>query len=172
MSQQTCACGQKSKSGLQCGICQSPTCKQCAHFLEEGQFSFLKQVPADLAHSVFCDSCYSEKVAPELRNYEELLEKAKEILVYMKSQAKETRLIKRLADPVRVVKCADYDEAILRMAFFAAQAGFNAIIDVDLKSEKVRDGSYQTTVWSGTGMPANVRVDQLVKDRSIWQNPN
>jgi hypothetical protein len=100
------------------------------------------------------------------------MEAAKEILVYEKSQGKETRLIKRIAKPVSVDHCADRNETILRLAFQAALAGYNGIIDVDLKSEKVRDGSYQTTRWSGTGVPTNIESRRIVRDRSIWSNPN
>ncbi len=65
---------------------------------------------------------------------------------------------------------ADYDQKLL--AFLASLEKCNAVIDVDLKSKKVRAGSYQTTVWSGSGMPANVSDELLVKDRSIWDDPN
>jgi hypothetical protein len=100
------------------------------------------------------------------------MEKARNILVFMKKQGKETRLIRRLEDPVRVLNCPDHDQTLMRLAFFAAQKNYNAIIDVDLVCEKVRTGSYQTLKWSGTGIPAHVDDDKLLKDRSLWQNPN
>lgn len=132
----------------------------------------MAQIPQELSGSAYCGACYTTKVLPALDSYAQTLEQAKEILVYTKSQGKETRFIRRTEKPVRVEKCNDYDEIILRLAFFAAQAGFNAIIDVDIRSEKIRTGGYQTTLWSGVGTPANVQNHQLVKDRSIWQNPN
>lgn len=109
---------------------------------------------------------------PQLNQYDELMEKAKNTLVYEKTQGKETRLIKRIEKPVYVKDCPDRAETMLRLAFFAAQAGYNAIIDVDLVPTKIRTGSYQTTNWSGSGIPAQVNTGRLVKDRSIWQNPN
>lgn len=93
-------------------------------------------------------------------------------MVFMKAQFKETRLIKRLEDPISVVACADYDETLLRLAFRAAQLNYNGIIDVDITSKKVRTGNYQTSVFSGTAIPANVREDKLIKDRSNWSSPN
>lgn len=167
-----CTRCQKPKANLNCGICQCNLCKNCAQFLEEGRFSFLAQVPEELSHGIYCDLCFSEKVSPALFEYDELMEKAKNILVYDKKQGKETRLIKRTEKPFKVVDCPDHDETILRLAFFAAKAGFNAIIDVDVTSEKVKHGSYQNMKWSGTAIPANVDESRIPKDRSIWQNPN
>ncbi len=172
MKKDSCSSCGKSKANLECGLCHEPICKACTHFLDDGQFSFLAKIPAELAHNTYCEACFNETVASALTNYEQKMEQAKEILVFEKSQAKETRLIKRDQDLVNVNDCLDYDQAVLRLAFFAVMANCNAIIDVDLKSKKVRDGSYQSSTWSGTGRPAMVQADQLVKDRSIRDNPN
>lgn len=93
-------------------------------------------------------------------------------MVFMKAQFKETRFVKRLEDPITVAECADYDETLLRLAFRGAELNFNGIIDVDITSKKVRTGNYQTSVFSGTAIPANVREDKLIKDRSNWSGPN
>ncbi len=97
---------------------------------------------------------------------------AKEIMVFMKAQNKETRFIKRLEEPVSINECADHNEAILRLAFFAAELDYNAIIDVNIISKKVKIGNYQTTIYSGTAIPAHVREDKLIKDKSNWSKPN
>lgn len=167
-----CVTCQKSKASLTCGLCGAEVCKSCVHFVEDGAFSFLAEVPPALSHSAYCGSCFSVHVAEPMAVYEADVERAKDINVFMKNQGKETRLIKRTEKPVRVADCPDHDEALLRLAFFAAQKGYNSIVDVDLKPEKVRLGAYQTTVWSGTGIPAHVESHRLVRDRSIWQNPN
>jgi len=171
MNSSTCSCG-KLKPSLECGLCKTAICKSCANFIESDQFSFLPQVPAELSHSTYCGACFSEKVAPELESYSLLMEKAREITVFEKSQGKETRLLKRTEKPLRVEGCADHDETVLRLAFFAAQKNFNAIIDVNVKAEKVRNQSYQTTVFSGTAVPTDLQTHRLVKDRSIRHNPN
>ncbi len=100
------------------------------------------------------------------------MEQAKNTMVFMKAQFKETRFVKRLEDPITIPECNDYDELILRLAFKAAEKDFNAVIDVDITSKKVRTGNYQTSVFSGTAIPAHVREDKLIKDRSNWSHPN
>jgi len=167
-----CSTCQKPKAKLSCGICHCSVCKNCAQFLEEDRFSFLAEIPKDLSHGVYCGSCFEEKVTPALQDYDQTMEQAKEIIVFYKKQGKETRLIKRLEPPVKVVDCADHDETIMRLAFFAVKAGFNAIVDVDVTSEKVKFGTYQNLKWKGTAVPAYVDESRLPKDRSLWQNPN
>lgn len=140
--------------------------------MDEDQFSFLAQIPAELAHTTYCPNCYDNTVAPALASYNETMELAKEVHVYSKTQTKETRLIKRKEHPVKVTDCKDHDETILRLAFFAAQAGYNGLVDVQLSSEKIKNGSYQTMKWSGAGIPARIDSKKIPRDRSIWQNPN
>ena len=152
--------------------CAESICKTCARFLDEETFSFFKKIPEVLSHTTYCEPCYHANVEPEFPKYAEIIEKAKNILVFAKSQGKETRLIKRLEDPIEVKDCNDHDEAIMRLAFLAAQSGYNSIIDMDLKSEKIRTGSYQTSVWTGTAIPAQVNDAKLIKDRSTWSDPN
>lgn len=129
-------------------------------------------MPPELTHEVYCAGCADTTVLPALAIYDADMERAREMLVFVKSQGKETRLIRRQEKPVRVDACADREETVLRLAFFAAKLGYNAIIDVDVVSKKVRNHAYQTLVWSGSGTPANVNDRSLPKDRSIWSNPN
>lgn len=172
MEKQACyTCG-KSKTPLHCGICSEPLCKSCAQILEEDTFSFLKAIPKHLEHFVFCGPCFDSQVAPEVQKYEELMAKAKETLVFYKKENKETRLVKRFADPLHVENCPDHDEAILRLAFLAAQKNFNSIIDVEVSHVKEGTGSYQKYTYKAHGIPANVHADKLIKDRSNWSNPN
>jgi hypothetical protein len=125
-----------------------------------------------MLHTLFCNSCFDQHIAADLAHYEQTMEQAKEVLVYFKAQSKETRLIRRLEKPISVRDCADHDETLMRLAFIAAKMGYNAVIDIDLVTKKVRLGSYQTQVFSATGMPTNVNIRNIVKDRSTWQNPN
>lgn len=172
MEKAICSQCQKPKANLECGLCQCSLCKACAQFVEEDRFSFLAKVPEDLSHTVYCDPCYAAKIAPEIEIYDNTMELAKNIHVFDKSQGKETRLIKRLEEPLKVVDCTDRNETVLRLAFFTAQKKYNAIVDVELKYEKIKNGSYQTMKWSGSGIPANVDSAKLVKDRSTWHQPN
>jgi hypothetical protein len=172
MEKAVCISCHKPKAPYLCGICESSLCKSCVQFVEEGSFSFLSHVPAQLCHETYCGSCFDSHVEPARQEYLATMEKAQEILVFMKKQGKETRLIKRLADPIKISDCPDEQETILRMAFFAVQADYNAIVDVDVHHEKVKTGSYTTMKWHGSCVPAYVNVDKLEKDRSTWQNPN
>lgn len=132
----------------------------------------MQKKPEFLSHAAFCSTCYTEKVSPEQAKYEALIETAKNILVFEITQGKETRLIKRKEAKITVNDCPDRDETMLRLAFQAAEKGFNAIIDVDIKAKKVKEGKYQHTMYSGTAIPAHVTDNKLVKDRSIWSDPN
>lgn len=98
------------------------------------------------------------------------MDQAKNTIVFMKAQFKETFFIKRVQDPISVVECADYDETILRLAFMAAELNLNGIVDVEITTKKVRTGNYQTSVFSGTAVPANILEERLVKDKSNWSN--
>lgn len=172
MEKVICSVCQKPKAKLDCGICHSPLCKNCAQFLAEDTFSFLKKIPEVLKQSIYCPPCFTENVEQPLAEYNATMIKAKEILIFTKSQGKETRFIKRLEDPIVLKNFPDHDELLMRMAFKAVQMDYNAIVDVDLTSEKVRTGAYQTQTWTGTGIPAFVDDNKLIKDRSFSSQPN
>lgn len=161
MEKVACCVCQKPKATLKCGLCESPVCKYCAQFLEEGQFSFLPQVPAHLKNDTFCGPCFDAKIAPEVEAYNDTMRKAKNLTVFFTTDSKQTRNFKRLEKPIKVNNCADREETLLRLAFQAALANFNAIIDVDIVSEKIRNGTYQTTKYSGTAMPIQLTANRL-----------
>ncbi len=140
--------------------------------MEAETFSFYSQIPAELAHTTYCFTCYEKTIVPGLEKYNQTMEAAKEIAVYFHDQGKESRLIKRDADPVQVNDCPDRNETLLRLAFFAAQNGYNAMVDVRLTGLKVKSGSRQSQIWSGQGIPAHVDPSKIIKDRSFWSNPN
>jgi hypothetical protein len=174
-----CVC-QKPKPGLICGSCQSPVCKSCALTLGEYDFrysperltKFFVQNQEDHVPPVFCGPCYDANVAPDLAKYESTLTTAKAISVFFKTQSKETRLIKRREDLVKVKDCPDYDDAILRLAFQAAVVDCNALIDVTLDSRKLKIGGYSKTVWTGTARPAKVTERALNNAQMVINNPN
>lgn len=172
LEKQTCSTCHSSKAQLHCGVCKDVMCKYCVEFNDEDQFALLPKKPLDLSHLVYCRPCYDRVVAPELKKYSEQLATAKNILVYYKKQGKETRLFKRLADPVFIKDCKSSDEVLMSLAFQAVLTNHNAIIDVDVVGEKVRNGTYQTMTWSGSAMPTYVNEAKIIKDRSHWSNPN
>lgn len=160
MENSCCSC-LKPKATLLCGLCKEAVCKKCAQYLEEGCFSFLKEIPGELSHSVYCRHCYEDKIAPELDSYNEAMQRAKEIAVFYKDQSKETRLMSRKSAAILVADCADKEEAVLRLAFLAAKLNFNGIIDVDVSAKKIRDGAYQTQSWSGSAIPTNISAKKI-----------
>lgn len=164
-------CG-KTKTPYQCGICNDHLCKTCVQFLPETAFQFLPQKPKELTHSTYCNACFEQHVSLALTNYEGMLSQAQEILVFDKSQGKETRFVKRLEKPLVVEQGLDERDITMRLAFMAAEKNYNALVDVDIKATKVRDGSYQTMSYSGKAIPANVSDRKLLKDRSLWSDPN
>ena len=156
MSAQNCdSCG-KAKNFLECELCEESVCKSCVQFVGENTFSFLEEIPEQLTHRNYCQHCYDAEVAPELDKYNEVMEQAKQILVFFTAQRKEIPLIKKARTSYHVPKCGDRDETILRLGFLAARDGFNAVIHVEVNSRKVRNEAYQTSEWFGTGVPAMV----------------
>lgn len=145
---------EKAKAPFTCGICKESLCKQCVQFVEDGSFSFLREIPEKLTHTTYCSACYESEIAPAIHDYEEIMNRAKEVSVFLKNQGKESRLMKRIELPLTVTGCPDREEALLRLAFQAAQADFNFLVDVDLTSEKIRNGGYQTSTWRAVGIPA------------------
>jgi hypothetical protein len=161
MPSENCTTCHKPKANHSCGICRSPICKGCSQFVEEKSFAFLEKTPEELTHTVYCGICFDEKVAGPLRDYKETMRRAKNVFVFFKAQSKESRLMSRNADAVEVPDCADREETILRLGFLAAKAGYNALVDVDIVHEKIRIGAYQTTKWSGKGIPTQVDATKM-----------
>lgn len=154
----------RPKANYECGICHEAVCKSCANFLGEESFSYLKVVPKELTHPTYCPQCFDEKVSGPLSDYNETLERARDIIIFTKDQTKQTSWLKRKEDPYHVEDCADEQEAIMKMAFYAAQDKFNAIIDIKLNSKKIIVGSHKKTIWSGTSIPTNIDPDKIRSD--------
>lgn len=172
MNASICVSCLKPKAALICGLCESTICKYCAHIIEDDTFSYLPVVPQHLLHTTYCHQCFDNTVAADLESYNQMMEQAKDVAIFGKNQGKETRLIERLQDPTRVTDCADEKEVIMRLAFLAVKAGCNTVVDVDTKYEKVKNGSYTTMKWQGSGVAAHFSENKVVRDRSIWHQPN
>lgn len=145
-----------NKLSYQCGICQSQLCKRCTVFSSASSFSFLKKIPDELQHQEYCNACYQNTIVPARETYDATMERAKKIFIFEKSM-RLIPLISSSKQKLSVEECADRDETILRLAFQAAQLSFNAVIKLELVCKKVRINGYQTSSWSATGFPANIR---------------
>jgi RNase P subunit RPR2 len=167
-----CAICGKAKTTLDCAICESRICKNCAEFITPETFQYADVLPPKMEHTnAFCSHCYTTDVLPAIQTYEDMVAVAKDIRIFDRTQTKETRFIKRLEDPIYVSHCLDAKEATMKLAFIAARMNYNSIVDVEIKTVKIRNGSYQTSEASGTGIPTNVDDSKLMKDRS-FTDPN
>ncbi|MBL7685891.1 MAG: hypothetical protein JNK65_07665, partial [Deltaproteobacteria bacterium] len=93
------------------------------------------------------------------------LDRAKKVYVFFKKHA--IPLVNQSKQPVTVVDCPDYDDALLHLAFGAAKQSFNALIEVQLVSKKMNTQGYQNLLWSGKGLPANIRGEVIEKRDSM-----
>ena len=167
MPETSCISCKGARTVSHCEVCEGALCKTCVQFLDPLSFSFLKEIPEVLAHVRYCRFCYDEKVAPPLESYREILERAQNVFIFFSSVRKDI-VTKRSKVRVQVDACPDRDETILRLAFFAAELGFNAVIEVEVKAEKVRNAGYQKSKWQGIGLPA--QVDETKVDREHQQD--
>ena len=161
MSESECVCCRRPKATLTCEICQDALCKSCAQFLDAATFAFLETKPEELTHSHYCPTCYGAHVEPALEKYNEVLGRAREAYFFFTSQRKPIPILKKAKEGIQVASCMDRDETILRLGFLAASQGYNAVIEAEVTSEKVRNEGYQKSVWKGKGIPANVDVAKL-----------
>ncbi len=106
-------------------------------------------------------SCFDSEVQPALENYRELIEQARSVFIFFTTQKKAIPLIKKSKEKVVVEACDDRDETILRLAFQAAQQGYNAVIETEVVAQKIRNEGYQKSVWRGVGVPAQVNAERM-----------
>ena len=141
-------------------------CKACTEFVEPGDFSFLQVLPAELSHKHYCFSCFGEVVQPAMHRYARTMAVARQILVIDKPRRMPLPVLKSSKQMLSVRKCADKEDALMRLAFQAADLGFNAIIKVEMKYEKVRMDGYQTTHWHATAYPADLDPIRLERQNA------
>jgi hypothetical protein len=165
MNSRECSICHLPKANLDCELCEKAMCKRCSQKLPGGSFSLWPVRPEHLKKTLYCGICFDEKVAPELQKYESLEAKARLVNVFHKGQGEETRLFKRLEKPIKVDNGSDRSETLMHLAFQAAKNGFNCLLDVSILSEKTFKGNYQSTKWSGVGIPTNVDESKLSKPR-------
>jgi hypothetical protein len=156
-----CKTCRKPKAPYACGLCGDFICKSCAQFLGEDHFSFLRKIPQELTHTIYCYNCFDDKVAAPLADYNDTMEKAREVMIFTKEQSKLTRLLKRAETPYQVENCADEEEALLKMSFYAIQDKFNTLLDVSFKSKKIIIGSHKKAVWDASAVPIKINPKEV-----------
>jgi uncharacterized protein YbjQ (UPF0145 family) len=170
MTASVCVSCRKPNATRTCGLCEEGVCKNCVQFLEESTFSFLPEIPGELAHSHYCSGCYTLTVEPALQSYEETLERARGVLVFFTTQKLRPTIFKKEVQQVRVEACPDRDETILRLAFRAASLGHNALLETEVTSKKVRNEGYQKSEWKGVAIPATIDAAKVDREslRDEW----
>jgi len=152
-----CASCNKPKATTACGLCQAALCRKCVQFLDPETLRYFDVKPADLLHGNYCGPCFVTKVSPVLADYEEVMDRARGVVVFMNNKGEETRLMNRSAKPIRADDCFDEEETLLRLAYLAAREKFNVLVDVHVQSKIVRrQGGYQTSEFWGTAVPSKV----------------
>ncbi len=119
-----------------------------------------------LSHTFYCQSCFDSEVQPALDQYEETLEKAREVLFFFDGRRQPLVPQKKAEFPVEVTNGTDRDETILHLGFLAASQGYNAIYRAQVEGLKVRNEGYQKTRWVGRGTPA--QVDASKYEEKDW----
>ena len=160
MSGEECVACRRPKATLNCGICEEPLCRPCSQFLPEGSFSFLEVIPPELVHNDYCPTCFDAHVVPARTSYDGFMSHANETAVFFTTQKRALPILKKALRWIEV-DCADRDEAILRLAFRAAEQSFNSLIEVEVTCSKVRNFGYQKSAWHGKGRPADVDVAKV-----------
>ncbi len=141
-----------AKTVLRCHKCGNPSCKKCSCFVDEDEFDFLSLLPEEIGGQTFCPGCFNSSISGILDEHREFLRKARAVDVYGKDQKRETWLFQR-KEPVSVKDCDDREETLLRLALLSVRKGFDIMVDVDIKSEKVGKGTYKKLIWSGVAFP-------------------
>lgn len=131
-------------------------CEKCGAEPPRGAFQLQESAAPELKHLHYCPRCYTDRIEPALEKYVETLTLAREVFVFFVTQRKGIPLLKKSKETIRVTEQVDRDESILKLAFMAAERGFNAIIETDVKAVKKRNEGWQNNVWGGTAIPAQV----------------
>jgi uncharacterized protein YbjQ (UPF0145 family) len=155
------SCRKPNKVDSSCGVCQEGICKKCRLFLAEDSFAFESSLPEELKHTYYCPLCYDQHVEPFKAQYEATMQEAKQINIIYKGSKSSIRVLRKAEKPLNIENSPDRDEAILRLAFHAAKNGYNAVIDVEVSSQKVRNEGYQKMAWLGRGTPAVIKSHEL-----------
>lgn len=159
MNLEICSHCNRNRTALRCDSCEDVSCKSCVVFVDEDFFEMVALLPDDLQNRTFCMNCFNQGISERLDHYLEIVSEAKNVDIFNKNQTKETRKIKRIESPIRVANCLGKEEALLKIAFFAAERGFKTVVDVELRSNKIGEGkSYKKLVWNGSGTPVDPSI--------------
>ncbi len=150
-----------AKSIKTCGLCQVHVCKKCLETPAGDAFLYLKKIPVELNHTCYCIHCWDAKVVPALADYELMAEKARNVYFLTEDYRGYVRVLRKHTKRVDIEDCDDRREIILKMAYMAAELGFNAIIQSRVESASVYINSYHSSRWKASALPAIIDGEQL-----------
>lgn len=176
MSATCCSC-LKSQPQLQCCSCTEAVCKKCAQFISQDTFSCLTSMPEGLLIGTYCPACYDQKALPLVQEYETTLEAAHDVHIFFRGQGQERRamFLRKNEAPIHVSDCIDQDDALMKLAFIAAKNNFNTIIETEVASKKIHDGSYTLLKWHGSAIPCHgdlTRLNRTVEAKFESKSPS
>ena len=144
-----------------CELCQGALCKKCVQSPPKGAFAYWEECPEDLRFLNYCPSCYQEKVETAATQYEETLTRAKAAYVFFNSQKKAIPVLKKAKTKISIENQEDRDDTILKLAYRAAQDGYNALVECEVVSAKKRNEGFLHSVWSGSAYAASVDEEKM-----------
>jgi hypothetical protein len=135
--------------------------------VDEESFAFSPEGDVKFAHGAYCCNCFDSQISKPLQEYNDAMEAARKVIVFSRDQGKESRRYLRNAPAVTVQDCSDPKETLLRLAFLAAKQGFNGLVNADVKAKKVKINFYNTSVFSGSGIPTQIDEAKLERMEKI-----
>ena len=130
------------------------------------------RVPDILKHEQYCSPCYTQYVLPALSMYNDVMSRAKNVFVIDKPRRRPLPKLAQAKEPLCIEDCDDEQEVLLRLAFQAAELGYNSVIKVNVSGKKVRNGGYQKMIWKATGYPAQLDGVRLERQSEEGNSPN
>ena len=161
-----CISCRKPKAKTECPLCFEPICKNCLQPVDSDAFQYMPDRPEDLSHARYCGFCLDATINPALEVYTEILERAKKICLLTKAYKGHVSTLKKAKYSIEVKDCPDREELIMKLAFMAAKEGYNALLQTDLVSQKIRNEAYQKSSWSGEAWPATIDAERLDRDEA------
>jgi hypothetical protein len=159
-----CSICNAPKAPKNCSLCQASICKNCQIQLRSDAFLYRYPLPEKLSHLNYCARCYDEHVAAELAHYEVLAEQAKNVYFLTDSYLGYVRVLQSHTERISIPDCDDRREIILKMAYQAAELGYNALIKSRVESRSVNIDGYHSSRWKASALPA--KIDEVQLERS------
>ena len=139
-----------------CGQCLKPLCKTCTKFVESSLFFLMAKLPEELSRGRYCSNCYEGRIQPALEKYRSIAALAKSVYIVDRPHRRSLPVTRQTNSPIKVEDCKDREESLLRLAFIAAEAGYNAVLKVKVGAKKIRNEGYQKMSWHASGFAAEI----------------